>query len=268
MRRNRAPDDSTVTRVGTKPRVGRTTVAARVFRLGPGLIVLSVAIGALAAEQPAQAGTPSAAATKQIYLRDCASCHGANGEGTVDGPELTDAGSAIVDYELSTGRMPLPHRGAEVVRRAPKYDPQTIAALVSYVDAFGPGGVPIPRLEGATADLPAGGADFRRDCAACHQAAGEGGALRTGEAPSLLHATPLEVAEAVRTGPGDMPVFDSKEFTDAQVAGIAKYVQYLHDPQDPGGESLWHLGPLPEGMVAFVVAIALASALLVVGQRR
>jgi ubiquinol-cytochrome c reductase cytochrome c subunit len=83
-----------------------------------------------------------------------------------------------------------------------------------------------------------------------------------------LHATPLEVAEAVRTGPGDMPVFDSKEFTDAQVAGIAKYVQYLHDPQDPGGESLWHLGPLPEGMVAFVVAIALASALLVVGQRR
>ena len=83
------------------------------------MIVLSVAIGALAAEQPAQAGTPSAAATKQIYLRDCASCHGANGEGTVDGPELTDAGSAIVDYELSTGRMPLPHRGAEVVRRAP-----------------------------------------------------------------------------------------------------------------------------------------------------
>ncbi|HEY0517881.1 MAG TPA: cytochrome c, partial [Ilumatobacteraceae bacterium] len=120
----------------------------------------------------------------------------------------------------------------------------------------------------ATADLAEGGEDFRLACAACHQAAGRGGALRFEEAPSLLRSTPLQVAEAMRTGPGTMPVFGSQAFDDARVAGIARYVEYLHQPTDVGGEPLWHFGPLAEGMIAFVAAILLAAGLLVIGERR
>jgi len=246
-----------------------SAVLLRLFRWGPALILSSVVVVAVALGQSAHATGPSATETTQIYLGDCSFCHGTNGEGTVYGPKLTDDGSAIIDYELTTGRMPLPRPGSEVVRRRPKYDRQTIDALVAYVDGFGPGGVPIPHLEsGTSTDVPTGGEDFRLACAGCHQVAGQGGALRFGEAPSLLRSTPLEVAEAMRTGPGTMPVFGSQAFTDSQVAGIAGYVQYLQHPRDPGGQRLWHLGPLPEGMVAFMVAVALAAALLVIGQRQ
>jgi ubiquinol-cytochrome c reductase cytochrome c subunit len=240
----------------------------RLLRFGPGLALVFGALGALGVRHSAAAGAPDAQATQQIYQRDCSFCHGVAGEGTKDGPELKDVGAALIDYELNTGRMPLPRQGAPVVRRPPKYDADTIGALVAYVDAFGPGGVGIPRLDVATADLAAGGEDFRLACAACHQAAGQGGALRFGEAPSLMRSTALQVAEATRTGPGTMPVFGSQAFDDARVAGIARYVQYLHHPTDAGGEPLWHFGPLAEGMIAFVAAVALAAALLVIGERR
>jgi ubiquinol-cytochrome c reductase cytochrome c subunit len=199
-------------------------------------------------------------------LRDCAICHGARGTGTKDGPDLRNVGPALVDYELTTGRMPLPRPGAEVVRRPPKYDATTIAALVQYVASIAPGGPPVPAVDVAAADLAQGGTDFRLECAACHQAAGQGGTLRYGEAPSLHVSTPVQVAEAIITGPGTMPKFGA--FDASEIDGIAAYVQYLHHPVDRGGESLWHFGPLAEGMVAFIVVVALTAALLAIGERR
>src|SRR3954447_1463518 len=241
----------------------------RLYALGP---LLAIAAGLAAAalghhgSAAAQRGADPAA-VEQIYLRDCAFCHGAQGEGSKYGPDLKRSGPALTDYEVSTGRMPLPHPGAEVVRRTPRYDRDTNDGLVSYVSSIAPGGTPIPKLDLASADRAQGGEDYRLACAACHQAAGQGGALRYGEAPAL-HSTPLEVAEAMRTGPGTMPVFGPEAFDDKAVAGIASYVQYLQQPQDPGGQPLWHLGPLAEGMIAFFAAIIIAGALVLIGERR
>jgi ubiquinol-cytochrome c reductase cytochrome c subunit len=36
---------------------------------------------------------------------------------------------------------------------------------------------------------------------------------------------------------------------------VASYVQYLHHPRDRGGLPLGHLGPIPEGFVAWVVGL-------------
>lgn len=236
----------------------------RWWSCGPGLVLLAGVAGALAPRH--SSSQPATTDTAKIYLRDCAICHGARGTGSSDGPDLRGLGPALVDYELTTGRMPLSHPGDEVVRRPPRYDATTIDALVEYVASIAPGGPAVPRVDLPSANLPQGGADFRLECAACHQAAGQGGTLRYGEAPSLHDSTPVQVVEAIMTGPGTMPKFGA--FDNRQMAGIAAYVEYLRSPVDRGGQPLWHFGPLAEGMVAFIVVVALTAALLAIGERR
>lgn len=229
--------------------------------LGAGLVA------AIVPRSEAPAAPPSN--VQQIYLRDCATCHGARGEGTDDGPSLEHSGPALADYMLTTGRMPLAHPDDEMVRHDPRYDAATIAALVAYVASLHPdAGQPIPEVDVASANLARGGEDFRLACAACHQAVGQGGALRYGEAPSLMRSTPVQVVEAMRTGPGTMPVFAEDAFSDDEVAGIAAYIQYLQDPEDRGGQPLWHFGPLAEGLIAFLAVVFLTGALVVIGERR
>ena len=76
--------------------------------------------------------------------------------------------------------------------------------------------------------------------------------------PPLSAATPAQVVEAMRTGPGRMPVFGPQQVTDDQATSIARYVQYLQHPNDRGGASLGHLGPVPEGLVAWVLGLGAA----------
>src|SRR5437879_9409423 len=70
---------------------------------------------------------------RAIYLRDCATCHGADGAGSGRSPSVLGAGRAGVDFYLSTGRMPLQRPTEAVERHAPKYDRPTIDALTDYV---------------------------------------------------------------------------------------------------------------------------------------
>ena len=65
----------------------------------------------------------------------------------------------------------------------------------------------------------------------------------------------MQIAEAIRTGPANMPVFGPDTLTDQQVNSIVRYVEYLRDPDDPGGFALGHVGPIPEGFVAFLVGL-------------
>ena len=214
------------------------------------------------------ASVPAAADdAKLVYLRDCAVCHGADGKGTSKGPTLEGWGRAGVDYVLTTGRMPLPSPDADPVRRTPKYDPATIAALEDYIATLVPGGPDVPHVDTATADLAAGGEVFRAQCAACHQWAGEGGALLQREAPPLNEATPTQIGEAVRTGPGTMPVFGDAALSDADVANVARYVHYTDAPNDRGGEPLDHLGPVAEGAVGLLAVAALMVVIRLIGSR-
>jgi ubiquinol-cytochrome c reductase cytochrome c subunit len=200
---------------------------------------------------------PSPDEVRTTYLRDCATCHGADGRGTNRGPTIVGVGRAAVDYMVSTGRMPIADPDEKLHRRRSPYSPAMQRAIVEYVFRFGFGGVDIPVVQRRGADIAEGGELFRLHCAACHSWAGEGGALLHREAPTLRHSTVTQIAEAVRVGPGGMPAFGAAALDDQQLASLVAYVRSLRHPKDRGGLSLWHLGPLPEGAVAWMIGIVL-----------
>ena len=63
------------------------------------------------------------------------------------------------------------------------------------------------------------------NCAPCHGATANGGAVGKGSlAPSLFSATPIEIAEAVTVGPGEMPVF---AFEDHERNSVIRHIRDL-----------------------------------------
>jgi ubiquinol-cytochrome c reductase cytochrome c subunit len=182
-------------------------------------------------------------------------------------------GAAAVDFWVSTGRMPLvsvpaqdpssrqlePLTEAELAnprarpqRHTPAYPPPVVNAIVDYVSSIAPGGPAVPNPSLANANLANGGEIYRLECAACHSWAATGGALYQREAPPLAQSTPVQVAEAIRTGPDPMPAFGRSAIPDSQLPDVIAYVEYLKHPNDRGGNPLWHLGPVAEGAVALI----------------
>ena len=62
-------------------------------------------------------------------------------------------------------------------------------------------------------------------------------------------------------GPYVMPTFGHRQIDEQELNSIARYVELTKDPVDEGGWGIGNLGPVPEGMVAWL--LALASLLLV-----
>ena len=240
--------------------------ASRLAVVAPVLMLASMgALGAIRSSGPsiliASSGrsTPAApsSAGQVLFEEACSSCHGPGAQGTSAGPTLIGDGAAAVDWWISTGRMPLAAPLRQAARKPAAFTPDQRAAIVDYVTSLSPLGPPIPTVDTAHASLQVGGDLFRTNCAACHGAAGIGGALAHGAyAPSLRRATPLQVAEAIRIGPGNMPVFDERALSNAQVNDIVSYVIYLRHPQDRGGAGLGHLGPIAEGFVGLLFGVA------------
>ena len=190
-----------------------------------------------------------------LYLRDCGVCHGAQGEGTPRGQSLRNIGPAEADYAMSTGRMPIEKPDPERRRRASRYSAAERRAIVDHMRAFISAEPDIPEVDATAGNRGEGLELYLALCAACHQWAGEGGALLGDiESPPLDRSTPLQVAEAVRSGPLNMPAF---VLSDEEVNSIAAYVEYLKEPEDRGGSGLWHFGPLPEGAVAWVLGLGI-----------
>ncbi|HEX7746155.1 MAG TPA: c-type cytochrome, partial [Micromonosporaceae bacterium] len=193
----------------------------------------------------------------ELYLRNCASCHGERGQGAQRGPSLLGVGPASVDFQVSTGRMPAAQEEQQPVRHKPVFSPEEIAALVGHVSSLGGGGPQIPQV--APGDVDAGREIFAANCAPCHSATGAGGTLTNGWiAPPLYEATPQQVAEAIRVGPGLMPVYPSQVLTDRQVDDVTSYIQLLRSERlDRGGNALGRLGPFTEGTVGWGVGLVL-----------
>lgn len=235
--------------------------------LGATLVVAAaVAVLVGPGEAPARAQDDPVARGRELYLVGCVSCHGVDGVGVDDvgggerGPDITDSGAAGAYYMLSTGRMPLNNPDEQSHRKEPAYDEEEIADLVAYVASLGDGPA-LPEVSIDGADVAAGGTIFRANCQACHAASGSGGALSYGRAaPSLGDSRPRQVAAAVRVGPGQMPVFGPTEIPDDELADLAAYVDYLRNPEDPGGLPLGRIGPVPEGFVAWSVGVVLLLA--------
>ncbi len=242
---------------------GPAALAAPAPTAPPETAALPVPAVSPGATAPSAGPSASAGAAPglNLYRQNCASCHGDQGRGSQRGPSLVGVGAASVDFQVGTGRMPVPDEVQQPRRRAePVFSADEIAALVEHVTSFGGGGPGIPRVtEGS---LGTGRELFAANCAPCHGGTGAGAALTNGwNAPPLYEATPVQVAEAIRVGPGLMPVFPSQVLTDQQVSDLAAYVQRLRSERlDRGGNPLGRLGPLVEGIAAWVVALGLLVA--------
>lgn len=209
----------------------------------------------------------AAADGKTLYARDCAWCHAADGSGTERGPSLLSGtnGPALTDFVLRTGRMPLDDPQERTKRQPAVYDAEQIEELVDYVAGLGSEGPDIPVVDAGIGATPAGLELYQEHCAACHAPTGVGAAITSGVsdedfptsivAPSLFDATRLEVAEAIRTGPGTMPVFGERIFDNQEVDEIVGYVDYMQDPEDRGGAPVGRIGPVAEGAIGWLVGM-------------
>jgi ubiquinol-cytochrome c reductase cytochrome c subunit len=167
---------------------------------------------------------------------------------------------------LRTGRMPWKdNKGPAIERGEPRYGEEDIRALTVYVGKA-VGDAQIPDVDPARGNLQRGRELYGQACAACHGMNGAGAALG-GEniAVSLQNVTPQDVAEAIKIGPGQMPVgggladyeFGTAESTQ-EVDDIAAYVESLRtDPYNEGGAPIGGKGPVPEGFVAWVIGLGL-----------
>ncbi|RSS45376.1 c-type cytochrome [Streptomyces sp. WAC08241] len=231
------------------------------------LLALAATGGLYAAFAPA--GTAKADETaqslaieegKKLYSVGCASCHGTGGQGTSDGPSLVGVGSAAVDFQVGTGRMPAQQPGAQVPKKKNIYSQAEIDQLAAYVASLGAG--PITPTEKqydpAGADAARGGELFRTNCAQCHNFTGEGGALTHGKyAPSLEGVSPKHLYEAMQTGPQNMPSFPDTTMPEKEKKDIIAYVQAVNSEKadSPGGLSLGGLGPVSEGLFGWIFGL-------------
>ena len=208
------------------------------------------------------------ASGRALYVDGCASCHGMDAEGIPGrAPSLQEAGALAADFYLSTGRMPLKEEtGKQPERSEPAYPPEQIRALVAYVGSLG--GPGIPSVSPDQGDLDVGLQAYTSYCAGCHQMVGEGGVVTGAIPPPLKDATPTQIAEAVRLGPYVMPRFDERTIDDRTLASIVRYVELTKDPVDEGGWGIGHLGPIPEGLVAWLIGLAaLVLVVRIIGER-
>jgi ubiquinol-cytochrome c reductase cytochrome c subunit len=224
---------------------------------------------------------------KNLYGQYCVACHGANGNGVTRtrtkrigggplrlqtqqigvGPSLRGVGALSADFYLTTGYMPLQHVGLQPRRSRVLLSRGQIDALVAYVASLGKG-PPIPKPHPERGNLSEGLRLFTDHCAGCHQVVAEGGYVTGAVPPPLEDATPTQIAEAVRIGPYVMPTFSKRAISDRELDSIIRYVQYAKHPDDRGGWAIGHIGPVPEGLVAWLIGLAaLIAVCVVIGER-
>jgi ubiquinol-cytochrome c reductase cytochrome c subunit len=227
-----------------------------------GLVLVGGAYSVLAPKsaQASVATADSVAEGRALFLANCATCHGFNAQGSGSGPSLVGVGAASVDFQVGTGRMPLTRQDVQAERTEVKFSPEEIQSLAAYVASLGPGPA-IPEQQyttGQNANPAVGGELFRVNCAMCHNYAGSGGALTRGKyAPELQGVEGKYVYEAMVTGPQSMPVFNDANISPEGKNAIIAWLNSTQQEQNVGGLNLGNLGPVSEGMFAWVFGLAI-----------
>lgn len=260
-----------------------SSVDARPSRLQrlSGYTVLLLALGTVGALYTAFGASPGRAADtpaadqsiavkegRQLYLQGCSTCHGLGLQGGAGGPSLIGVGESSVIFQVESGRMPLKYGTVQAPRKTPKYTTQQIDQLAAFIGSQG-GGPKLPKGSLTDGDLQQGGELFRTNCASCHNFAGAGGALSYGQyAPALTKSSARVIYSAMQSGPENMPRFSDNQLTVEEKKAVTKYVQFVSRAPQPGGNDLGRYGPVPEGLVIWLVGItALVGVTLWIGAR-
>ena len=197
------------------------------------------------------------AAGEALFDQNCSSCHEADAQGSSAAPSLIGVGPATVDFWVTTGRMPAATPlSNQAQSKPPRLSDHQAEEIAAFITSLAPAAPFIPTVHLKHADLAVGATLFALNCAACHTITGMGDELAYGtNAPSLHDVTPTQIAEAIRTGPGNMPRFTGN-LTDSQVRDVVAYVaENIQHPDDPGGFGLGGIGPVAEGFVALLFGV-------------
>lgn len=242
--------------------------AAAVLAVLATVVALNALVGSASGQQ--QRDDDLVALGRELFVKDCVQCHGEGGRGVAgQGPSLREVGAAATDFMLRTGRMPLDAPDQRMRRGPSQYSDRERQALVAYVASLPGNGPPIPQVDPSAGDLGRGRATFVAQCAACHGPTGAGIAVGQRDvAPALSAATPLEIAEAIRTGPGVMPVFSSETLPQDELNSTVAWILELRGRDSPGGISVGRSGPVTEGFIAWIVGMGLLTAVIyLLGER-
>ena len=193
---------------------------------------------------------------RELFVAQCASCHGVDGQGVEDrGPSLSRrgrGGGRLRPAHRAGCRWPQPDMQASAgpgpLQRRPRSAPSSPTPARSATAR------PSPTSTRPAGDLAVGGELYRLNCAACHVASGSGAAIGGGrDAPTLMESTPTEIGQAIRIGPGAMPVFGT--FSDQDLDDVASYVLDLQTMNATGVDDFGGAGPVAEGLAAWLLAL-------------
>jgi len=246
----------------TQRRTGRRSTWATAALLGIGLLVTggvyAGASAAMASTEPASTATALTVEDgKKLFQANCATCHGLNMEGSADGPSLYGVGELSVEFQVSTGRMPLQMQGPQAPQKPVQFTEEQIQAIAAWVQSVSPGPTyPSEKILDGEGDVANGAELFRINCAMCHNVAAAGGALTEGKyAPALTSTSALHMYAAMVTGPQNMPVFNDLTLTTDEKRDIISSLLWIQENESAGGFSLGSLGPVSEGLFIWIFGI-------------
>lgn len=166
-----------------------------------------------------------------LFAANCAECHGEQGEGTGDAPQLNNAYVRGMSTQQLFEIITLGVRNTDMEGFGEQFSPDEKAALIYLLrhwDTTGGSAVaaaPNPEPTVAVEGFSASGQQlFETWCAICHGVRGEGGSI----APSLNDIPALSadfITSRVRGGKNAMPPFAQADLSDGELGAIIAYAQ-------------------------------------------
>lgn len=113
----------------------KALAASRRHRFAPAVLLLLAllltgALYAVLAPRPATAAAEDpqdVAAGETLFEANCSTCHGMEAEGTDLAPSLIGVGAASVDFQVSTGRMPMANNSPQAEAKPPVFRDEQIS---------------------------------------------------------------------------------------------------------------------------------------------
>jgi mono/diheme cytochrome c family protein len=207
-------------------------VQARVEALGmaPGeedILAAEAAARPVLIGQPA-AGVESLANALTLFVEQCSECHGEQGQGTADAPQVNNAYVRGMSTTQLAEIVGLGVRNTKMEGFTGRLNEEAMTELVSLLQNWG-------QLDGQARSVLATEAEiasvtetgqqlFEIWCAVCHGMSGEGGAI----APSLNDIPHLPadfLVSRIRSGQNAMPPFAETDLSNGQLALVIEYAQ-------------------------------------------